>query len=119
MDYYDLVDTLVTVRPSTGLQDYYRALMDAKKAYTPRGNFKVLTAQPGSTANLAREVVRELFPNALDTHVVSSTAAKIIWLRTLRAASYTDSDPKVLAKIAKELPNLDLYRIVDGRRVRA
>lgn len=118
MEYYDLVDTLVSVRPSNGLADYYRALMNANKIYTPRGNFKVLTSQPASTSNLAREVVSLLFPNALDTHVVSSTAAKVIWLRTLRAESYTDNDPKVLAKIAKELPDLPLYRIVNGQRVR-
>lgn len=116
MDYYDLVDTLVTVRPSTGLSDYYRALADAKKKYQPRGNFKVLTSQPQAAGNLAREVVRNLFPNALDTHVVSSTAGKIVWLRTLKAASYTDADTKVLARIRKELPNLALYHLVNGHR---
>ena len=116
MEYYDLVDTLVTVRPSTGLQDYYRALMKAQKVYSPTGSFKILTSQPAYAGKLAREVTAKLFPNCLDTHVVSSTAAKIIGLRTLNATSYTDNDPKVRAKIAEELPELQLYAIVNGVR---
>ena len=116
MEYYDLVDTLVTVRRSIGLQDYYRALMKAEKAYTPNGNFRILTAQPALAGKLAREIGKKLFPNALDVYVVSSTGGKIAYLRTLKAESYTDNDPKVLRKIAKELPNLKLYVIKNGVR---
>lgn len=116
MEYYDLVDTLVTVRRSIGLQDYYRALMKAEKAYTPNGSFRILTAQPALAGKLAREIGKKLFPNALDVYVVSSTGGKIAYLRTLKAESYTDNDPKVLRKIAKELPNLKLYVIKNGVR---
>lgn len=116
MEYYDLVDTLITVRKSNGLQDYYRALREAKKAYTPTGSFKILTAQPNTTTRLAIQLSKLLFPNCLDVHVVASTGGKIAYLRALKATSYTDNDPKVRAKIAKELPDLQLYTITNGVR---
>jgi hypothetical protein len=116
MEYYDLVDTLVTVRKTKNFSEYYRALMKAEKAYNPIGNFKILTAQPALAAKLATELGKILFPNCLGVHVVSSTAGKVIWLRTLKAESYTDNDPKVLRKIAKELPDLKLYVIQNGVR---
>jgi hypothetical protein len=116
MEYYDLVDTLVKVRPSTGLQDYYAALKAAQKIYSPNGSFKILTSQPAYSSKIVRELTTKLFPNCLDVQTVASTAGKIVWLRALNASSYTDNDPKVRAAIAKELPELQLYAIVNGVR---
>jgi hypothetical protein len=116
MNYYDLVDTLISVPGATGLGGYLKGLPNATVKYHPRGAFKIITSQPALANRRVRDLIAAKFPNCLDVIIVTSTKGKINALQSRSATNYTDNDPKVRAAIAKALPNIDLFKISNGVR---
>ncbi len=119
MDYYDLIDTLITVPGVTNYSTYLTNLKRARVRYQPRGRFVIITSQPTTAARQVELLVKDLFPNCAGLYQVNGTAAKIFTLNRLNADNYTDNSPQVRAAITDKLPEVKLYKITSGQRVEA
>jgi hypothetical protein len=119
MDYYDLIDTLITVPGVTNYSTYLSNLQRARVKYQPRGRFVIITSQPTAARRKIEQLVKNLFPNCVGVYQVNGTLAKTYVLRTLGADNYTENDPQVRAAIANKLPEVKLYKITSGQRVEA
>ena len=119
MEYYDLIDTLITVPGATSYSSYLKGLTKARVNYQPRGNFVIITSQPTTAARKVEQLVKDLFPNCRGLYQVNGTGAKLFVLKRLNADNYTDNDPRVRAGITKQLPDVKLYKITNGQRVEA
>lgn len=119
MDYYDLIDTLVSVPAYTDYSGYLTNLGKARVKYRPRGRFIIITSQPQAASQAVAGLVKTLFPNCSGLYQVNGTAAKIYTLKRLDATNYTDNDSQVRNSIANKLPDLKLYKITNGVKVAA
>jgi len=117
MEYYDLIDTLITIpHNKKNLSGYINALNEAQTKYQPRGSFKIITSQPAIATGRIRRLVTARFPNCLDVIIVANTKGKIRALEAQRATNYTDNDQAVRRAIKKDLPNIQLHTITNGVR---
>ena len=119
MEYYDLIDTLITVPDVSNYSTYLANLPRARVKYRPRGPFAIITSQPLAAKTKVNQLIRDLFPNCSKIYQVQGTSGKINTLTRLGADNYTDNDPQVRAAIARKLPDLDLYRISGGSKQKA